>query len=106
MAVWALNVNITDPLVVTAGSAMLESAPWKFREVWRMSGTLFSEVRAHAASTNFGIFLLIPKITDQTDILDRLLDHQDRRSNRQHRAGRRAEFRELGKAFGGKTTET
>ena len=54
----------------------------------------------------FGIFLLIPEITDQTDILEPPADRQDRRSNCQRRAGRRAELRRAGarKGFWGETT--
>ena len=44
MAVWALNVNKTDPLVVTAGSA-LETYPWwTSQELQQTSGTHFSDV--------------------------------------------------------------
>ena len=56
------------------------------------------EVKISSLEGCIGIFLLIPKITDQTDILDRLLDRRARRSNRQHRAGRRAELRRASRA--------
>ena len=42
MAVWALNDKITDPLVVTAGSAVSKSPHGKSRELWAKSGTHFS----------------------------------------------------------------
>ena len=39
MAVWDLNVKTTDPLVVTAGSALSKSSRGKSRELWATSGT-------------------------------------------------------------------
>ena len=44
MAVWALNVNITDPLVVAAGSALSKSPRVKSRELWATSGSHFPDV--------------------------------------------------------------
>ena len=41
MAVWALNVKMTDPLVVTAGSALQKSPHGTSRELQRTSGTHF-----------------------------------------------------------------
>ena len=43
MAVWALNVKLTGPLVVTAGSALENYPWWTFRGLRRTSGTHFSE---------------------------------------------------------------
>ena len=43
MAVWALNVKMTDPLVVTAGSALSKSPHGKSRELWATSPTRFSK---------------------------------------------------------------
>ena len=44
MAVWALNVKMTDPLVVTAESALRKSPHGTSRELQRTSGTHFSSV--------------------------------------------------------------
>ena len=41
MAVWALNVKLTGPLVVTAGSALENYPWWTSRELQRTSGTRF-----------------------------------------------------------------
>ena len=43
MAVWASNVNITDPLVVTAESALSKSPRGKSRELWATSGSHFPD---------------------------------------------------------------
>ena len=45
MAVWARNVKMTDPLVVTAGSALRESVYGPSREVWATSGSRVSDVK-------------------------------------------------------------
>ena len=39
IAVWALNVKMTDPLVATAGSALSKSGHGRSRDLWAMSGT-------------------------------------------------------------------
>ena len=57
MAVWALNVNIAEPLVVTAGSALSKSPRGKSRELWATSGSHFPDV------------LKPPKPTTDTEIL-------------------------------------
>ena len=41
MAVWALNVKLTGPLVITAGSALENYRWWTSRELQRTSGTRF-----------------------------------------------------------------
>ena len=44
MLFWAQNVNITDPLVVTAGSALKNYPWWTSRELRRTSGSHFPRV--------------------------------------------------------------
>ena len=63
MPVWALNVNITDPLVVTAGSALSKSPHGKPRELRATSGSHFlarqkCEQFSHVCNFKFIVFLL------------------------------------------------
>ena len=58
MLIWSLNVKITDPLVVAAGSALSKSPHGKSRELWATSGSHFPDVSFFSPKGTIGPVLI------------------------------------------------